>query len=121
MADIAGTAGDEDVLEHCKPVLLTIDTADDAFPDRLARRQLVACRERVVPEHRDGLARVDVEVLADQIELLQQVGGQRDDVAADGIGLEQVEQFARAGPEQLRRRAIRQLESLGLRVTLDAA
>ena len=42
-----------------------------------------------------------VEVLADQLELLEDVVGGGDDVAADGVGLEDVQELARARPEQL--------------------
>ncbi len=59
------------------------------------------CRLRVVVEHLHGLEAVGVEVLVDEAELLQHVVGDRDDVAADRVGLEDVEQFAGAGPDQL--------------------
>ena len=42
-----------------------------------------------------------LEVLADQRELLQDVVGHGDDVAADRVGLEDVQQLARARPDQL--------------------
>ena len=66
------------------------------------------CSERearrlgVVEEHLDGVERELVEVLADQRQLLQQVVGHGDHMAADRVGLEEVEQLPRAGPDQLR-------------------
>ena len=55
-------------------------------------------------EHLHRLERVLVEVLADQRELVQDVVGHGDDVAADLVGLEDVEQLARACPDQFRLR-----------------
>src|SRR5262245_3845856 len=57
--------------------------------------------DRVAPEHLDGLQRIGVEILVDQAQLVEDVVGHRDDVAADGIRLEDVEQLARAGPDEL--------------------
>src|SRR5688500_20327446 len=56
---------------------------------------------RVVPEHLYGFKGVLGEILADDIQLLQDVVGDRDDVAANGVGVEDIEQFARAGPDEL--------------------
>ena len=57
---------------------------------------------RVAMEHLDGLERELVEILAERVELRQQVVGQRDDVTADLVGLDDVEDLARRGPDQLR-------------------
>ena len=54
------------------------------------------------------LERILVEILADQRQLGEHVVGDGDDVAADLVGLEDVEQLARAGPEQLGLRAVAQ-------------
>src|SRR5271165_4727540 len=50
---------------------------------------------RVAVEHPDRLQRVLIEVLAETVELLEQVVGHGDDVAADLIGLHEVENLAR--------------------------
>ena len=83
--------------------------ADEAGPagdaGAVHRLQREAGGERVAAEHLHGLQRVLQQILAQQIELLEQVVGDRDDVAADLIGLDQVEDLARRGPDQLRARA----------------
>ena len=56
-------------------------------------------------EHLHGLERERVEILAEQVELGEQVVRHRDDVAADRVGLDEVEHLARAGPDQLGRGA----------------
>ena len=56
---------------------------------------------RVAVEHLHGLQRELIEVLAEQVELLEQVVGHGDDVAADLVGLHDVEDLARRGPDQL--------------------
>ena len=63
--------------------------------------ELEAGQRCVAVEHLHGLERELVEVLADKRELLEQVGRHRDDVAADRVGLEDVQQLARARPDQL--------------------
>src|ERR1051326_7500340 len=60
--------------------------------------------DRVLTEHTDGLERVRRQVLADEGQLAQEVARDGDDLAADRIRLEHVEQLARAGPDQLRGR-----------------
>src|ERR1051325_1603335 len=67
---------------------------------------LPAVREK----HLHGVERVVAEVFAHELQLFQDVVGDGDDVAADGVGLEDVEELARAGPDQLRTR--RGLEDL---------
>src|SRR5712692_4747870 len=62
---------------------------------------LVARGQRVAAKHRDGLERVVVEIFAHQRELGQNVVGRRDDVAADFVGLKDVEQLAWARPQEL--------------------
>ena len=62
--------------------------------------ELVARGLSVVVEHLHGFERILVHVLADQRQLLDDVVGHRDDLAADLVGLENVEQFARARPDQ---------------------
>ncbi len=52
-------------------------------------------------EHLHRVERVVIEALADERQLLEDVVRDRDDVAADGIGLEDVQQLARAGPDEL--------------------
>jgi len=62
----------------------------------------------ILVEHLDGVERVVRQILVDEIKLLQDVARDRDDVTADGVRLEDVEQFTRAGPDQLRVRLDRQ-------------
>jgi hypothetical protein len=52
--------------------------------------ELVACFPRVLIEHPDRLERILAQILSDQNKLSQDVGGSRDDVAADRIGLEDI-------------------------------
>ena len=81
-----------------------IGSAEGLARDRRAAAQgseLVAGRLAVLVEHLHGLERVFVHVLADQRQLLDDVVGHRDDLAADLVGLEDVEQLARARPDQL--------------------
>src|SRR5579885_2895977 len=63
--------------------------------------QLVAGAARIAVEHGDRLRRVGGQVLADQLQFVEQVGSHGDDVAARGLGLEEVQQLTRAGPQQL--------------------
>src|SRR5579885_734459 len=63
--------------------------------------ELVAGALRVAAEHGYRLARVLGQVLANERQLGQQIGGEGDDVAAGLIRLDDVEQLARAGPQQL--------------------
>ena len=53
-------------------------------------------------EHAHGFQRELVQILANQADLLEHVGGNGNNVAADFIGLEDVEKFPRAGPDELR-------------------
>jgi hypothetical protein len=53
----------------------------------------------VVVEHFHRVERVVVQVAPDIRQLPEDVVGDGDDVAADFVGLEDVEQFARAGPD----------------------
>ncbi len=55
----------------------------------------------IVHEHFHRVERILGEIAAQQRKLLQQIVRDGDDVAADGIGLHDVEQLARAGPDQL--------------------
>src|SRR6202012_5722206 len=71
---------------------------------RLPRSEREAGGDRVAVEHLHGLQRVFVEVVPEQGELLQEVVGDRDDVAADLVGLDDVEDLSRRGPDQLRLR-----------------
>ncbi len=57
--------------------------------------------DRIVAEHLDGVERILVEGLADEAELLEDVRRGGDDVAADRIGLDEVQELPRTGPEQL--------------------
>ena len=56
---------------------------------------------RVVVEHLDRIERILVEILADQRQFLERVVGHGDDVATDLIRVENVQEFAGAGPDQL--------------------
>ena len=51
----------------------------------------------VFVEHAHGLRRELTEVLAGGVQLAQDIHGDRDDVAANRIRLEDIEQLARAG------------------------
>ena len=55
----------------------------------------------VIIEHFDGFQRIFVHILADQRQLLENVVGHSDHVTADVIRLKDIEQFARACPDQL--------------------
>src|ERR1035438_9776516 len=55
----------------------------------------------VVVEHLHGLQGVLGEVFTNEGEFLEDVVGGGDDVAADCVGLENVQQLAGAGPDQL--------------------
>lgn len=56
---------------------------------------------RVTVKHRNGFQRIVGEVLADQAELVQDFRRNGDDVASGGLSLKNVQQLARAGPQQL--------------------
>src|SRR2546422_7540153 len=66
-----------------------------------ARRQRVPCLDGIIPKHPHRLERVVVEVLAHQIELVEDLVRHRDDVASDGVGVEDIEEFARTRPDEL--------------------
>src|SRR6188474_2908637 len=76
--------------------------------------ELEARGERVRPEHLHGLERERVEILAEELELCDQLVGHRDDVAADRAGLDEVQDLARACPDELglRRDGLDDLERL---------
>ena len=57
--------------------------------------------QRILVEHRHRLERITVEILADQRQLFDDVAGHGDDMAADFVGLENIEELARARPEKL--------------------
>ncbi len=59
------------------------------------------CLELVIGEHLHGLERIVVEIFADQRKLLQDVIGHGDDLTSNGLGVEDVQQFAQARPDQL--------------------
>src|SRR3954471_17083327 len=61
----------------------------------------VARRRRVICEHLHGLERIVVEALSDQRQLLENVVGHRDDVTCDRVGVEDVQELTRTGPDQL--------------------
>src|ERR1700694_1727448 len=63
--------------------------------------ELETSADGVVGEHLYGLERVVIEVLADQRKLLQDVIGYGDHLTSDRVGVEDVQQFARARPDQL--------------------
>src|SRR5437870_44027 len=65
-----------------------------------ANSEPVAGSGCVAVEHADGVERELLEVLTDAAKLLQQVMGDGDDVAADCIGLDDVENLAGARPDQ---------------------
>src|SRR3990172_9273156 len=64
--------------------------------------ELEACLRRVVVEHLHRIERVFVQGPADQTQLLHNVVRHGDDVAADGVGLKDVEKLARTGPDEFR-------------------
>jgi hypothetical protein len=59
------------------------------------------CSTRVFVEHLYCLQGILVEALPHKSKLLEDVVRDGDDVAADGVGLEDVEQLARARPDEL--------------------
>ena len=75
---------------------------DESLPHVLSEPE--AGGQRCGPEHLDGLERERVEILAQEIELRDEVVRHRDDVAADRVGLDEVQDLARAGPDELGRR-----------------
>ena len=70
-----------------------------------------ACGDRVAVKHLHGLERVLQQILAQQVELLEQVVGHRDDVTPDLVGLHDVQDLPRRGPDQLRPSARRAMIS----------
>src|SRR2546423_11651903 len=64
----------------------------------------VACFLRVVPEHVNGFKREGIKVFAYEIKFFQYIIRSRDDVTAYSVRLKQIEQFARACPDQFRLR-----------------
>ncbi len=109
MPNVAGAAGDKNV--HAIATHLSLQ--DGLLTGRRSVWRLsadetvgqldgIAGGSRVLVEHAHGLAGVDVEILADERQLLEHVGRDRNDVAADLVGLEDVEKLARARPQQLR-------------------
>src|SRR5262245_9510306 len=66
---------------------------------------LISGRRRIAIESLNRLARIFREILADEIELAQELVRHGDDVAAALLGMEDVQELARAGPKQLRLRA----------------
>src|SRR5262245_64493309 len=66
---------------------------------------LISGRCRVAIESLHRLARIFRQILADEIELAQELVRYGDDVAAALLGMEDVQELARAGPKQLRFRA----------------
>src|SRR5688572_6643257 len=68
---------------------------------RIPLSELEAGGQRVGAEHLDGLERERVEILAQELELGDELARHRDDVAPDGVGLDEVQHLARAGPDQL--------------------
>ena len=60
----------------------------------------VAGARRVVVEHLHGLEGEIVQVFSDEVDLLEQVGGHGNDVAANFVGLENIQKFAGAGPDE---------------------
>src|SRR6476646_424102 len=63
--------------------------------------EMEAGGQRVGAEHLHGLEREGVEILAEQVELRDEVARHRDDVAADRVGLDEVEDLPGAGPDEL--------------------
>ena len=61
--------------------------------------QPVACSLGVAGEHLHGVQGVFVEVFTEEGDFCDEVVGHRDDVASHGVGLDEVEKLARAGPE----------------------
>src|SRR4051812_44673139 len=66
---------------------------------RCTRLEREPGRLRVAMEHLDGFQRELLEVLAQRLRLGEQVAGHRDDVAADLVGLDEVEDLARRRPD----------------------
>ena len=65
---------------------------------------VVGSRRCIPMEDLNGFARVFSEIFSDEIKLAQQVVGHRNNVAAALLGVEDVQQLARARPKQLRLR-----------------
>ena len=65
---------------------------------------LIGCRGRILVEGLHGLARILGQILADEVELAQELVGHRDDIAAGLLGVKDVQKLARARPQQLRAR-----------------
>jgi hypothetical protein len=55
----------------------------------------------IVVEHLHGFQGIFVQVLPHQTHLLQNIRRDRDDMAADFIGLENVQEFPRTGPAEI--------------------
>src|SRR5688572_13237101 len=66
-----------------------------------ASTEAIAGVHRVAMEHPHGVERELVEVLAEQLQLAEQVVRDGDDVAAGAVGLDDVEDLARTSPDQL--------------------
>src|SRR5260370_16676801 len=81
-----------------------LDDAEPGFGSSLTRLKFESRANGVVGEHLYGLERVVIEVLADQRKLLKDVVGHRDDLTSDRVGVEDVQQFALARPDQFGRR-----------------
>jgi len=60
--------------------------------------ELEACLQGISTEHLHSVKRELVQVFANQIQLLQDVVSDCDDMAADTIRVEDIEQLAGAGP-----------------------
>src|SRR5215471_17082711 len=63
-------------------------------------RDLISRRRGVPVKHGHCIAGIKLEVIADQGEFLEDVTGDRNNMAADLVGLKDVEQLARARPQQ---------------------
>src|SRR5450759_276570 len=63
--------------------------------------QRITCRLGVSPEHAHGIEREIVEVATKRRKLLEDVGGNRDDLAIDLSRLHDIQQLAGTGPDQL--------------------
>src|SRR4051794_5496146 len=59
-------------------------------------------------EHRDGFKRIGCEILVDETKLAENVIGRCDDVATNLVGLEDIQQLPRRGPDELRLRSFAQ-------------
>ena len=70
-----------------------------SFP-MYARQQPVSSFLGIIVKHLDRFKRVLIEVLADELEFFQDIGGYRDYVAPYCVCLEDVEQLARTCPNQ---------------------